>query len=401
MIAINIVSYYIQKGKAEPENILLILIISHGSLIFFILFECWLRKTISKKIPSEDKSKGKSESKKILKYIYHDNNKKKLDVKKFLILLLMIILELIYDASLTFYKKINSEYSDLVMEEIYKFMDILFLLLIFRLMHKIMFYRHQYISLFIIILMGLIRFSRIFMKIFKEEMDDFYDYISFSFIIILPLIDSIKMFVLEKYMKDNNYSPFFICFLIGVVYLIFSFIVLVSFRNVDCGDSEICKSLKDIVLKPNIGQIFLLIIYSILYAWEHYMKFYIIYGFTAFHSILIVTFGEVINCFFELFFDFNIIELIIDITTYSLEILGVLVFIETIELNFCKLNINLKKNIIFRAHNETDLIYKEINTEAEENNNGIEIGDVRSDINENSSVSESEYNSDYQSSVNQ
>ena len=350
-----------------------------------------VKKNNIKKIPSEDKSKGKSESKKTLKYIY--NAGQKFNVKKFLILFLMIILELIYDASLTFYGKINSECSDLVLEEIYKFMDILFLLLIFRIMHKIMFYKHQYISLFIIILMGLIRFSRIFIKIFKEEMDDFYDYISFSFIIILPLIDSIKMFVLEKYMKYNNYSPFFICFLIGVVYLVFSFIILISFRNIDCGDYEICKSLSNIVLKPNIGQIFLLIVYSMLYAWEHYMKFYIIYGFTAFHSILIVTFGEVINCFFDLFLDFDVVELIIDITTYSFEILGVLVFIETIELNFCKLNMNLKKNIIFRAHSETDSIYKEINIE--ENNNGIEISDVRSDLNDNQTESES--NSDYQS----
>ena len=70
----------------------------------------------------------------------------------------MIILELIYDASLTFYGNINAEFSDLVLEEIYKFMDILCLLLLYRLMHKIMFYKQQYISLIIIILMGLIRF---------------------------------------------------------------------------------------------------------------------------------------------------------------------------------------------------------------------------------------------------
>ena len=129
-------------------------------------------------------------------------------------------------------------------------------------------------------------------------MEDFLDYISFFFIIILPLIDSIKLFVLEKYMKYNNYSPFFICFLIGIVYLVFSIIFLIFFQIVDCGDSVICKLLSDIDLKPNIGQIFLLIAYSILYPWEHYIKFYMIYGFTPFHSILIVTFGEVVSCFF-------------------------------------------------------------------------------------------------------
>ena len=210
----------------------------------------------------------------------------------------MIFLELIYDASLTFYGNINAEFSDLVLEEIYKFMDILCLLLLYRLMHKIMFYKQQYISLIIIILMGLIRFFRIYINKFKEEMEDFLDYISFFFIIILPLIDSIKLFVLEKYMKYNNYSPFFICFLIGVVYFIFSIILLIFFQIVDCGDSVICKLLSDIDLKLNTGNIFLLIAYSILYPWEHYIKFYMIYGFTPFHSILIVTFGEVVSCFF-------------------------------------------------------------------------------------------------------
>ena len=41
------------------------------------------------------------------------------------------------------------------------------------------------------------------------------------------------------------------------------------------------------------------------------------------------------------------------------EIFGVLVFTETIELNFCGLNINLKRNIMFRAGNEVNLIDKQ------------------------------------------
>ena len=269
MISLNVVSHFLEEGKALPENILLILIISHGTLIFFIIFELRLRKTISKEITIVEKPNEKSESKKIIKYIFNDKVKEKFSIKKFLILLLMIFLELIYDASLTFYGNINAEFSDLVLEEIYKFMDILCLLLLYRLMHKIMFYKHQYISLIIIILMGLIRFFRIYINKFKEEMEDFLDYISFFFIIILPLIDSIKLFVLEKYMKYNNYSPFFICFLIGVVYFIFSIILLIFFQIVDCGDSVICKLLSDIDLKLNTGNIFLLIAYSILYPWEH------------------------------------------------------------------------------------------------------------------------------------
>ena len=48
------------------------------------------------------------------------------------------------------------------------------------------------------------------------------------------------------------------------------------------------------------------------------------------------------------------------------EILGVLFFIETIELNFCMMNVNIRKNIMFRAGNEVDSIYKLENEEESE-----------------------------------
>ena len=46
------------------------------------------------------------------------------------------------------------------------------------------------------------------------------------------------------------------------------------------------------------------------------------------------------------------------IITCLIEIFAILVFIEIIELNFCSLNINLKKNIINRAGSDINSIYK-------------------------------------------
>ena len=68
--------------------------------------------------------------------------------------------------------------------------------------------------------------------------------------------------------------------------------------------------------------------------------------------------GELINTIFDQFSNFNATNLTITLITYCFEILGVLVFTEIIELNFCSLNVNLKKNIIFRAGNEIDEIYQ-------------------------------------------
>ena len=81
------------------------------------------------------------------------------------------------------------------------------------------------------------------------------------------------------------------------------------------------------------------------------------YSFSAFHLILLSSFGEIIDFMYKMILHFEITVLIVNIITYSLEIIAVLVFIETIELNFCNLNVNLKKNIIFRADNEIDNIY--------------------------------------------
>ena len=79
--------------------------------------------------------------------------------------------------------------------------------------------------------------------------------------------------------------------------------------------------------------------------------------FTAFHLILIVIFGEIINDIFKLIINFNYIYLLIYVITYSFEILGVFVFMEAIEINICNLNTYLKKNKILRAGNEINLLY--------------------------------------------
>ena len=48
---------------------------------------------------------------------------------------------------------------------------------------------------------------------------------------------------------------------------------------------------------------------------------------------------------------------------------AILVFVEIIELNFCGLNTNLKKNIIDRGINEINLIYDISDNSTNENDN--------------------------------
>ena len=155
----------------------------------------------------------------------------------------------------------------------------------------------------------------------------------------------------------HYYSPFFICILIGFIYLLISTIFIFVFNNIDC-KPDICiyLSIEEMEV-PNVGQIFLLVFYSIFYSSEHLMNLIIINNFTAFHLILVVTLGELINGLFNHIQNFKLFEFIINIIVSVFQIIGVLVFIEAIELNFCGLNRNLKKNIMFRAGNEVESIY--------------------------------------------
>ena len=371
VILINVFSFSFKSVGLQIKNIPLLLIITHSSLIFLIIYKCFLRKIIKKKeinIERNTLKDGKKKGKE-LELIFNESGK--INVKNPLILISMILLEFIYDTCLLIYQKIEEEQSELVLGEIYKFMDILFLLIFFRVFHKILFYKHQYISLIIIILTGLARFFRVFENFFHEEGKEF-GIITLGFIILLPLIDSVKIYIIQKYMKYNYYSPYFILFLIGVTYLIISLIILIIFKNINCS-TEICKSLSEINIASNkVVNYILIILYSLFYGLEHFIKFYTMYTFSAFHYILISTFGEIIKFGYKMILHFNTIDLIVNIVTYFLEIIAVLVFIETIELNFCGLNMNLKKNIIFRADYELDLINKSKNSNGDDDSETID-----------------------------
>ena len=366
-IVLNIISIIITNIDDNIKNILKnipqMLIIIHGSLILAIIFECYLRKRISnEKIEILKKKEEEHKNNMIMKYIY--NEPKKINIKKNLVILILIIFfDYIYDFGLMFYEK-NFKDSELVFGEVFKFLDVFFLLGIFRLFHKIFFYRHQYISLFIILFMGLGKF---FITIFYDEefnksMTKNFNYFSIIAIIIFPLLDSINIYFVQKLMVNNYFTSYYICFLIGIIYLIISTPIIISFSIVDCGDSDICQFFSNKNMEfPDGGQIILLVFYSIFYSSQHFIKLLVLNKFSVFHFILCATFGELINSFFQIFPNFRAFDLIINIIVYFFEIFGVIIFMETIELNFCGLSRNTKKNIMFRAGFEQTLLEESYN----------------------------------------
>ena len=118
-------------------------------------------------------------------------------------------------------------------------------------------------------------------------------------------------------------------------------------------------------------------------ATDFFLKVLTINNFSFFHIIIFISFNYFINNIFRIFFEKYSYDLkLIVIITFSFEIFAIFVFVEIIELNFCGLSTNLKKNIIDRSSRESNLINKNKEEEEDENednnlgnqfNNGLEL----------------------------
>ena len=284
--------------------------------------------------------------------------------KTVIVYLSMIILDYLYNASLMYYQKKYEENTDLVFSQFYKFMDVLFLLLFFRLVNKIRFYKHQYISLAIIIISGLINyFSKIyFEEKFNIEIHNKFSPISIIFLVVCPFIDSIKIYYFKDFMTYKFFSPLNISYFLGFAYLVISAILITIFFFINSEVSDIKKylSIRDLEFPKGL-EIVILIGYSLLYSFEYAMDLIIINRFTPFHLILLVIFGELMtDCFyyFRKTVDFKTVEFAIHATLYAFEIIGILIFIETIILGCCGLDEFTRNNIIFRGEEEVEKLEK-------------------------------------------
>ena len=86
----------------------------------------------------------------------------------------------------------------------------------------------------------------------------------------------------------------------------------------------------------------------------------VIYNYTLCHLFLfIVAEAEVIGCFSHFRNNPNEIKIIISLIISIFEVFFILVFLEIIELNFCGLQLNTKRNIQIRADMDILNIYSE------------------------------------------
>ena len=79
------------------------------------------------------------------------------------------------------------------------------------------------------------------------------------------------------------------------------------------------------------------------------------YDYTLYHSFIPLLLENFLEDIYNQIKDGNINEMIFLISCFLIEFIMILIFTEIVELNFCELNKNLKKNIESRALIESSL----------------------------------------------
>ena len=218
------------------------------------------------------------------------------------------------------------------------------------------FYKHQYLSLLIMVIIVTITFILDFSHI-KENIGDFF------LVLYIELVYSINH-VLNKYLMENKFcSPYEISFYEGIFCLIINIILLSIFSHIEIPKySGIFKvfstknydgkffidNFKSYTDSFDTKEFFAFSLSAINKVSYNLFSLLTIKHFSPSHVIIILFFGEI---------EYFIVTMkrgnfIFTIFIFLLLIFSILVFTEIIELNFLGLSDNTKKNISERAIKE-------------------------------------------------
>ena len=237
------------------------------------------------------------------------------------------------------------------------------------------YYKHQYYSIAFIILFGLLKYL---IKLFTERNLN-YNYKEVILVLMLQIIhafiDSYSTGNIKILMEYKYLSPYFISSIIGIINGLIAIICYFIATYFPC-NNDFCELIyNNKRYFDNIYSIFddiypteiFLYIYTIFQSGIYQILIYItINDFTVCHIFLFYQIIEFADTLVEIFItNKNIFAICIVITSGIFEIFIVLVFLEIIELGFCGLNYNTKRNIKERALNDSKLL-NEIRTPTEE-----------------------------------
>ena len=249
-----------------------------------------------------------------------------------------------------------SHYKGLCFEEA---LEIIFMVIVSKLLLKMEFYIHHYIGLFIFLVLSLVIDILFNLTIFKP------DILFICVYIIYLILDSIYV-TYEKYMMDKlGYSPYNTIFYIGFIFL-FTATVGVVILNLTGGTSyEGFEGFEDYFNKYEYKYVILHIIYLIGFRFFiNILKILTVYYFTQIHNFTTYILIKIFDLVLRKESEYKYFSILL----FIFQFLGLLIFLEIIELNFWGLDKNTVKNIQARLSEEDTRLIKD----QEKNENQIE-----------------------------
>ena len=353
-----------------------------------IIPEWYSQKESKKKSVSSELKGENNKNTNFIKYIYNKSYNEYLSIKESLkfvfISLFLLLIEIFRQIQQILYRKINrnSNTNTEINEPIFEydkfegyFYFIQFLIYFSIRTNSEVYYKHQNFSFGIFFLIEFIKIIFFFIKNLSNK------WAIIVIQIIISILHALYFIYIKGLMKYKFVSPYKCNFIIGIIYfpLIIIIYVIISFtklgeknKNININNniyywdsiSELFKSINNINVINAIRLISLPIVYGIYFLVINKT----IYDFTIYHLYIPLLIENFIRGTIE-----KEINIFLLITFFCIEFIMILIFLEIIEINFCGLNENLKRNIESRGRIDSSLTIEDDD----------ELDDKRTTINNN------------------
>ena len=245
----------------------------------------------------------------------------------------------------------------------------MFLISIF--IYKNIYYIHQYYSIIITLILGLIRFLFIRSYYSKIINNGTKFVLIFIFQILVSFFESLLIVYTKGLMEYKYFSPYKACYVFSLINSIIILICYIIISFIPCQKSYCTIKYKDKYYIDNILYFFnnikidsfiYLVIGSIITAIFKLLNNVTINKFTVCHLFLLFEAEDISNSIIDqLGSGINGLNFTIIFLCYIFQIIFILIFLEFIEIKFKNWNENTKKNIRKREKEEMILIEKGLN----------------------------------------
>ena len=360
-----------KSEKISNSQLLSLLLDNIGNVLCFIPALFFDQKPTSKIELTQERCISKSE------ILFYALFKKPYDEHLYLIdlinIILIAILSLITEICYIILNSIDPGYT-----EQYIFMEILIWFLLPKFFLNLENYKHQNFAIFFITLIGIMKWIYNLYKTNKTKKVLVKNLILEA---MIYLANGFYYGYLNGLMKFKYFSSFKCCYVFGFINFCFVMAIYLIVTYSPCYFEYICENEKhfddfySLFHDVKFNEVIILISYSILTGLDYLFIYTIIFNFTAYHALIIFHIQQFVYYIMSLkYHKINYIKF----AFFFFESIFILIFLEIVELNFCGLNVNIRRNIEKRAYIDQRMISNYTNHSVvyidEDNNYFIKIG---------------------------